>query len=91
MPKHTITTTFAAALLGAIPVIAVPSPAHAEKRHIVVLAVEPRGGATVDKEPFPTEAMQAGPRLRPEAARPGGSLGDLGLRLHAEPDRDKPG
>jgi plastocyanin len=61
MPKHTITTTFAAALLGATPVIAVPGPAHAETRHIVVLAVEPRGGAIVDKEPFPTEAMQAGP------------------------------
>ncbi len=61
MPKHTITTTFAVALLGATPVIAVPGPAHAETRHIVVLAVEPRGGAIVDKEPFPTEAMQAGP------------------------------
>jgi plastocyanin len=45
--------------LGAV-VAALP-PAHAEKRHIVVTAVEPKGGATVDKEPFPAEPLPQGP------------------------------
>ena len=36
------------------------SPASAEKRFFTVLAVEPKGGATVEKEPFPTEPLPAG-------------------------------
>lgn len=36
------------------------SPAAAEKRFFTVLAVEPKGGATADKEPFPTAALPAG-------------------------------
>ena len=36
------------------------SPALAEKRFFTVLAVEPKGGVTVDKEPFPTSALPPG-------------------------------
>jgi plastocyanin len=35
-------------------------PAQAEKRHIVVTAVEPKGGANVEKEPFPTASLPEG-------------------------------
>ena len=34
--------------------------ASAEKRVFTVLAVEPKGGTTVDKEPFPTGPLPAG-------------------------------
>ncbi len=37
-----------------------PSEALAEKRFFAVAAVEPKGGVTVDKEPFPPEAMPGG-------------------------------
>jgi hypothetical protein len=47
-------------LLSLVVVIAV-AKAQAATRHIAVVAIEPKGGATVDKEPFPTEAMPAGP------------------------------
>lgn len=36
-------------------------PAQAEKRYIVLTAVEPKGGATVEKEPFPAEPLPQGP------------------------------
>lgn len=36
------------------------TPAFAASRHIVVTAVEPKGGAQADKEPFPAEAAPAG-------------------------------
>jgi plastocyanin len=36
------------------------SPAWAEKRFFTVLAVEPKGGATVEKEPFPSNALPSG-------------------------------
>jgi plastocyanin len=45
----------AAAILGFASV-----GAAAEKRHFTVLAVEPKGGATQDKEPFPTAPLPAG-------------------------------
>jgi hypothetical protein len=48
-------------LLLSMAVVVVVSKARAAPRHIVVVAIEPKGGATVDKEPFPTEAMPAGP------------------------------
>ena len=35
-------------------------PAWAEKRFFTVLAVEPKGGTTVDKEPFPTGPLPPG-------------------------------
>lgn len=34
--------------------------AHAEKRHIIVTAVEPKGGANVEKEPFPGPLPEGG-------------------------------
>lgn len=46
-----------ASLLGAT---AWTSPAWAEKRFFTVLAVEPKGGATIDKEAFPTAALPQG-------------------------------
>jgi plastocyanin len=36
------------------------SPAWAEKRFFTILAVEPKGGTTVDKEPFPTGPLPLG-------------------------------
>jgi plastocyanin len=52
------------ALLGAALVFAPfwigTSAAHAAKRTIVVTAVEPKGGATVDKEPFPETPLPEG-------------------------------
>ena len=36
------------------------SPAWAEKRFFTVLAVEPKGGTTVDKEPFPAGSLPPG-------------------------------
>lgn len=35
-------------------------PAAAENRHIVVTAVEPKGGANVEKEPFPATPLPEG-------------------------------
>jgi plastocyanin len=34
--------------------------AHAEKRFFTILAVEPKGGTTVDKEPYPASALPQG-------------------------------
>lgn len=34
--------------------------ASAEKRFFTILAVEPKGGTTVDKEPFPTDPLPSG-------------------------------
>jgi len=48
-------------LLLSMAVAVAVSKARAATRHIVVVAIEPKGAATVDKEPFPTEAMPAGP------------------------------
>jgi hypothetical protein len=42
-------------------VVAILPPAYAEERHIVITAVEPKGGTTVDKEPFPAEPLPQGP------------------------------
>ena len=36
------------------------TPASAEKRQFTMLAVEPKGGATVDKEPYPTATLPEG-------------------------------
>ena len=37
-----------------------PGDAAAEKRVFTIAAVEPKGGATVDKEPFPADALPDG-------------------------------
>lgn len=50
---------FATALaLAVAPLIS--AAAYAEKRLIVVTAIEPKGGVTVDKEPFPAEKLPDG-------------------------------
>jgi plastocyanin len=54
---HSGTLAVLASLVGAA---AWTSAASAEKRFFTILAVEPKGGATVDKEPFPTEPLPAG-------------------------------
>jgi plastocyanin len=40
--------------------VASGGPASAEKRFFTVLAVEPKGGVTVDKEAFPTDPLPSG-------------------------------
>jgi plastocyanin len=50
----------AAALAIALAGLAIPSAAPAEQRFFTVAAVEPKGGATADKEPFPSEALPGG-------------------------------
>lgn len=48
-------------LFASLPgVTAWSSPASAEKRFFTLLAVEPKGGTTVDKEPFPTGPLPPG-------------------------------
>lgn len=49
--------------LLALAALAVVSPSHrafAADRHIVVTAFEPKGGANVEKEPFPTAPLPEG-------------------------------
>jgi len=40
--------------------VACPAPAWADKRFFTILAIEPKGGATTDKEPFPTTPLPQG-------------------------------
>ena len=47
-------------LAGLTAAMAGASPAWAEKRFFTVLAVEPKGGTTVEKEPFPSRPLPAG-------------------------------
>jgi plastocyanin len=47
-------------LAGLIGIAGWTGPACAEKRFFTVLAVEPKGGTTVDKEPFPTGSLPPG-------------------------------
>jgi plastocyanin len=46
--------------LGSAILTAAPDFAQAAKRKIVVTAVEPKGGATIDKGPFPTTPLPEG-------------------------------
>ena len=48
-------------LLGLGATLATVITARAEPRHIVVAAVEAKGGVTVDKKAFPTGALPTGP------------------------------
>ncbi len=41
-------------------VVALAGPAYAAKRTIVVTAVEPKGGVTIDKEAFPVKPLPEG-------------------------------
>lgn len=49
-----------ALVLGFALLVPASHPVHAAKRHIVVTAVEPKGGVTVDKEPFPAAPLPEG-------------------------------
>lgn len=50
----------ASAALVALSQIGMASSAEAAKRFFTITAVEPKGGATTDKEPFPTTALPGG-------------------------------
>lgn len=50
----------AALLLTVAAAQAALAPAQAAKRHIIIAAVEPKGGVTTDKEPFPAEPLPPG-------------------------------
>lgn len=50
----------AATALTAVFLLQISGPAHSAKRFFTIAAVEPKGGTTVDKEPFPTAALPEG-------------------------------
>jgi len=54
---HRLSTALALAATAGVLTV---SAAFAEKRYIVVTAVEPKGGANVEKEPFPTTPLPDG-------------------------------
>ena len=54
------TRALAVLLAGLAGATAWASPAWAEKRSFTILAVEPKGGTTVDKEPFPAGPLPPG-------------------------------
>jgi hypothetical protein len=47
-------------LLAGVAMLTTSPSADAAKRTFTILAVEPKGGTTTDKEPFPTEVLPAG-------------------------------
>jgi plastocyanin len=59
MSNKAMKTLFAAVLLNAVAVVAT-GEARAEQRSFTIAAVEPKGSASVDKEPFPTATLPAG-------------------------------
>jgi len=60
MSKQAPKMPLAAVVLGLMAMIATSGELLAEKRSFTIAAVEPKGSATVDKEPFPTAALPAG-------------------------------
>jgi hypothetical protein len=60
MSKLLLKAPIAAVLVGLMVMFATAGRAQAEKRAFTIAAVEPKGSATVDKEPFPAEAVPAG-------------------------------
>lgn len=69
MPKQSFGMV-AAVLAGLGAAATWTTPAWAEKRFFTVLAVEPKGGATVEKEPFPSSTLPEGGgyvRTQPDA------------------------
>jgi len=60
MSKKIMTAAIASTLLGLVTIAVTSGQAQAEKRTFTVAAVEMKGGVTVDKEPFPTDALPAG-------------------------------
>jgi len=61
MSKQLMKSLIVAVLLGLTTIAATSGPVRAENRTFTIAAVEPRGGANVDQEPFPTEPLPAGP------------------------------
>lgn len=55
--KNFIPSGAAASALIGVWLVGLASPAEAAKRFFTVTAVEPKGGTTIDKEPFPTTAL----------------------------------
>lgn len=60
MPRHSSKLLLGAFGISAVCLAAFTSEARAEKRFFTIAAVEPKGGVTTDKEPFPTQALPAG-------------------------------
>jgi len=50
----------AVVLASVVALAAQTTPASPQKRFFTILAVEPKGGTTVDKEPFPASPLPAG-------------------------------
>src|SRR5713101_9149502 len=61
MSKQLIKSPIVAMLLGLATVLATSGHAQAEQRTFTIAALEPRGVANVDQEPFPAEPLPAGP------------------------------
>ena len=60
MPLQRRSGALAILLASLMSATIVTNPAWAEKRYFTVLAVEPKGGTTVDNEPFPTGPLPQG-------------------------------
>src|SRR6266852_961680 len=60
MLKQLMNAPIGVVLLGLMATVAASAQAQAEKRTFTIAAVEMKGGVTVDKEQFPTEALPAG-------------------------------
>ena len=60
MSKKLGKAAIAATLLGLTTIVATSGQVQAEKRTFTIAAVEMKGGVTVDKEPFPADALPAG-------------------------------
>ena len=60
MSKKIMPAAIAGTLLGLVTIAVTSGQAQAEKRTFTVAAVEMKGGVTVDKEPFPPDALPAG-------------------------------
>ena len=59
MSNKVLKTLLAAMLLNVVAVVAT-GEVRAEQRSFTIAAMEPKGSATVDKEPFPTATLPAG-------------------------------
>jgi hypothetical protein len=59
--KPLIKLPIVAIVFGLTTIMATSGHVQAEQRTFTIAAVEPRGGANVDQEPFPTEPLPAGP------------------------------
>ena len=60
MSRHALKGLVAGSVIAVTCFSVLPSEALAEKRFFTVAAVEPKGGVTVDKEPFPSEPLPGG-------------------------------